>query len=153
MHRAQGPSSRGSASKKSSAARTPKERRLSDPSEDGATGDSGGGGKRVKGSGGGVYSGRGRPPGSTNFPPAPEIVKGSRVELSWDRATYEAVVLQMGSKDREGHVRVQWAPPGGEKPPEDGAAKEWKSLDELRQTPPDPPKGWLHRLQPFDVIE
>ena len=97
-----------------------------------------------------MYSGRGRPPGSTNFPPAPEITKGSRVELIWDRSTYEAVVLTMGTKDKDGQARVHWASPGLE--PGDGDKKEWKALDDLRPTPPDPPKGWLHRLQPFDVV-
>ena len=45
---------------------------------------------------------KGRPP---TFPPAPEIVKGSRVEMTWDHAWHEAVVLTMGARDRDGQVR------------------------------------------------
>ena len=56
----------------------------------------------------------------------------------------------MGTKDKDGQARVHWASPGQE--PGDGDKKEWKSLDELRPVPPDPPKGWLHRLQPLDVV-
>ena len=59
-------------------------------------------------------------------------------------------MLTMGTKDKDGQARVHWASPGQE--PGDGDKKEWKSLDELRPVPPDPPKGWLHRLQPLDVV-
>jgi hypothetical protein len=144
--------SRGAAPKKT-ASRSPKEAapRKSDAADSSGGADSAGAaGKKGKGSASAVYSGRGRPPGSSTLPPAPEIAKGSRVELAWDRSCYEAVVLTMGSKDKEGQARVHWAAPGAA--PDDGAGKEWKSLAELRPTPPEPPKGWLHQLLPDDVV-
>lgn len=114
------------------------------PAEDPSSQD-----KRKGGKPGGGSGQKGRPP---SFPPAPEIVKGSRVELQWDHITSEAVVLAMGTKDKEGLARVQWAPPLGAEPLED-AGKEWKSLDELRPAPPDPPKQWLYKLRGCDVVE
>ena len=44
----------------------------------------------------------GRPRGPYhNFPPAPEVGKGSRVECTWQGVTYEAVVLQMGKVGKD----------------------------------------------------
>ena len=87
-----------------------------------------GGSKKTKGATGSGQ--KGRPP---TFPPAHEIGKGSRVELTWDHVTYEAVVLTMGARDKDGQARVHWASPGLE--PDENNGKEWKSLDELRVRP------------------
>lgn len=64
----------------------------------------------------------------------------------------EAEVVQMGSKERQGLARVHFfsEPRAAEA---DTGNREWIPLGNLRPVPPEPPDGWLLRLQVYDIVE
>lgn len=131
--------------------------------------------KKGKGASSGGKGSRGP---QMSFPPAEELVKGSRVrrlnacflhtsarlhqlhgacmmcsqcEHNWDRMQYEAIVVGIGSRDKSGQMRLQWVTsPGADA--DESAAKEWKPAEEIRPVPPPSPPGWLKRLRAYDVI-
>ncbi|KAL3931605.1 MAG: hypothetical protein SGPRY_001053 [Prymnesium sp.] len=100
----------------------------------------------------------GRRVAGQSFPPAEEVSKGSRVEVAVASEEsgqpgrfVEAEVVQIGSKDKQDLVRVQYSSDRNEEG--ERGIKEWIALSSLRPVPPEPPEGWLLRLQMYDIIQ